>query len=201
MIKFHTNNIHTIQAIKIITNIIRNLVCFVFGIVNLVVYFKISYCGTWISYCLKESVMCSSKQNKSKRNFREYSIWKTVLCYHCHVGHKLTRIRPCSDNYMHCCLWDVLNGTKLVRSHLYLSLVDEAILRNMNKVICWNNIRAKCFKGNIDIHLNFVSFLHIDVTQALKIVPYVREGPTYSIKSISWLLMSWRRKEPWYWPS
>ena len=51
-----------------------------------------------------------------------------------------------------------------------------------------------------------MSFLHIGLTQVLKTLPQVREGPTYSIQSISWLLMSWRRKEPghqqpWYWPS
>ena len=51
-----------------------------------------------------------------------------------------------------------------------------------------------------------MSLLHIDITQVLKILPQVRPGPTYSTLSISWLLMSWRRKEPghqqpWYWPS
>ena len=56
-----------------------------------------------------------------------------------------------------------------------------------------NPLRAKFFKGNINIYLHFMSFLHIDMTQVLKILPQVRGGPTYSIKSISWLLMSWRR--------
>ena len=40
----------------------------------------------------------------------------------------------------------------------------------------------------------------------LKILPQIRPGPTYSTYCISWLLMSWRRKEPGhqqpcYWPS
>ena len=69
-----------------------------------------------------------------------------------------------------------------------------------------NPLRAKFFWGNINIYLHFMSFLHIDLTQVLKTLPQVREGPTYSIESISWLLMSRRRKEPghqqpWYWPS
>ena len=44
-----------------------------------------------------------------------------------------------------------------------------------------NPLRAKFFRGNINIYLHFVSFLHIDMTQVLKILPQVREGPTYSI--------------------
>ena len=34
-----------------------------------------------------------------------------------------------------------------------------------------NPLRAKFFRGNITIHLYSVSFLHIDMTQVLKIVP------------------------------
>ena len=44
-----------------------------------------------------------------------------------------------------------------------------------------NPLRAKFFRGNINIYLHFMSFLHIDMTQVLKILPQVREGPTYSI--------------------
>ena len=69
-----------------------------------------------------------------------------------------------------------------------------------------NSLRAKFFRGNINIYLHFVSLIHIDMTQVLKILPRVREGPIYPILSISWLLMSWLRKEPghqqpWYWPT
>ena len=41
------------------------------------------------------------------------------------------------------------------------------------------------FRGNINIYLHFVSFLHIDMTQVLNILPKLRPGPTYSTKSIS----------------
>ena len=42
------------------------------------------------------------------------------------------------------------------------------------------------------------------MTHGVEILPQVRQGLTYSTQSISWLLMSWRRKEPghqqtWYW--
>ena len=45
----------------------------------------------------------------------------------------------------------------------------------------FNTLRAKLFRRNINIYLHFVSFLHIDMTQVLKILPQVRNGPTYSI--------------------
>ena len=69
-----------------------------------------------------------------------------------------------------------------------------------------NPLRAKFFRGNINIYLHFVSFLHIGTTQVVEILPQIRQEPTYSIQSISWPLMSWQRKEPghqqpWYWPS
>ena len=41
-----------------------------------------------------------------------------------------------------------------------------------------------------------MSFLHIDMTQVVEILPRVWQGSAYSTYSISWLLMSWRRKEP-----
>ena len=43
-----------------------------------------------------------------------------------------------------------------------------------------NPLRAKFFWGNINMYLHFMSFLHIDMTQVLKILPQVRPGPTYS---------------------
>ena len=62
------------------------------------------------------------------------------------------------------------------------------------------------FRGNKNIYLHFMPFLHIDMTQVVEILPQVRPGYTYSTQSISWLLVPWRRKEPghqqpWYWPS
>ena len=76
--------------------------------------------------------------------------------------------------------------------------------------------RPFCFGLNVLTHymLNFsegtktyfLLFFNTHMTQVVEIFPHVRQGPTYSTKSISWLLMSWRHKEPWhqqlwYWPS
>ena len=48
-----------------------------------------------------------------------------------------------------------------------------------------------------------MSFLHIDKTQIVEILPQVRQELTYSTWPISWVLKSWRCKEPghqqpWY---
>ena len=44
-----------------------------------------------------------------------------------------------------------------------------------------NPLRAKLFKGNKNIYLHFMSFLHIDLTQVLRILPQLRAGSSYSI--------------------
>ena len=69
-----------------------------------------------------------------------------------------------------------------------------------------NPLRAIFFRENRNIYLYFMSFLHTNKTQVVEIPPRVRQGPDYYTKLISWLLMSWRRKEPghqqpWHWPS
>ena len=63
-------------------------------------------------------------------------------------------------------------------------------------IVLINPLRAKFFWGNLNIYLHFMAILHTDLTRVLKTLPQVRKRPTYSIQSISWLLMS-----PWHWPS
>ena len=43
-----------------------------------------------------------------------------------------------------------------------------------------NPLRAKFFRGNINIYLHFMSFLHTNKTQVVEIPPRVRQGPAYS---------------------
>ena len=40
-----------------------------------------------------------------------------------------------------------------------------------------NLLRAKIFRGNINIYLHSVSFLHIDATQVFEILPQIRQEP------------------------
>ena len=43
-----------------------------------------------------------------------------------------------------------------------------------------NPLSAKFFRGNINIYLHFVLFLHIDMTQVVENFPQIRQEPTYS---------------------
>ena len=109
----------------------------------------------------------------------------------------------------------------IVRALKFSALYKNSMFRCMDDIFCGvpivpsfcsiqtlvvNPLRAKFFRGNINIYLHLMSLLHIEMTHVLKILPQVRAGPTYSTWSISWLLMSWWHKEPghqqsWYWPS
>ena len=53
--------------------------------------------------------------------------------------------------------------------------VTNIVLLNHINPLC-----AKFFRGNINIYLHFVLFLHIDATQEVEIFPHIRQEPTYS---------------------
>ena len=116
-----------------------------------------------------------------------------------------------------------INKLKCHSAHYYIIIIRhlsacivaaEALMLNHQAVssqntdlipiLLINPLRANFLWGKINIYLHFVWFLHIDTTQVVEILPQIRQEPTYSTKSISWLLMSWWRKEPghqqpWYW--
>ena len=41
-----------------------------------------------------------------------------------------------------------------------------------------NSLRAKFSSRNINMYLQFLLFLHIDMTLEVEILPHVRQGPT-----------------------
>ena len=43
-----------------------------------------------------------------------------------------------------------------------------------------NLLRAKFFRGNKNIYLHFMSFLHMDMTQVVEILPQLRQETTCS---------------------
>ena len=58
----------------------------------------------------------------------------------------------------------------------------------MNGDECWlwefqavhvNPLRAKLFRGNINMHLHLMSFLHIDMPQIIETRPRIRAGLSY----------------------
>ena len=53
-----------------------------------------------------------------------------------------------------------------------------------------NSLRAKFFRGNINMYLHFMSFFHTDMPKIIEILPRIRPGLTYFTYSISLLLMS-----------
>ena len=55
--------------------------------------------------------------------------------------------------------------------------VREVIIEIMGRINPW---RAKFFRGNMNIYLHFVSFLHISMTQVVEILPQIRQEPAYS---------------------
>ena len=61
-----------------------------------------------------------------------------------------------------------------------------------------NHLRANFFTRNKNIYLHFMLFFHIDMTRLVEIFPQVGQELAYSTSSKSWVLMSWRRKEPWH---
>ena len=50
----------------------------------------------------------------------------------------------------------------------------------INILVPVNPLRAKFFRGSINIYLHFMSLLHIDMTHVLEILHQIRPGTTYS---------------------
>ena len=48
------------------------------------------------------------------------------------------------------------------------------------KLVILNSLSAKLFRGDINIYLHFMSFLHTNNTQVVEIPPIVRQGNAYS---------------------
>ena len=74
-----------------------------------------------------------------------------------------------------------------VKITLFFFTVDYSLLLALIKLRFWymymgkvNPLRAKFFRGNLNIYLHFVSFLHIDTTQVFEILPQIKQEPTYS---------------------
>ena len=64
------------------------------------------------------------------------------------------------------------------------SSADEVLMEEIREykvgVNTINPLHAKFFRGNINIYLHLMSFLHTNKTQVVEIPPRVRHGPAYS---------------------
>ena len=77
-----------------------------------------------------------------------------------------------------CCCTAVPSADMSLTTQAKLVLVFHE--KNVIFLCHLNPLRAKFFRGNINIYLHFVSFLQIDVTQVFEILPQIRQEPTYS---------------------
>ena len=57
-------------------------------------------------------------------------------------------------------------------------MMQQHPLDNWN-ILKLNPLHAKFFRGNRNIYLHFMSFLHINKAQVVEIPPRVRQGPAY----------------------
>ena len=70
----------------------------------------------------------------------------------------------------------------------------------------WVNPCHDFILGNTKRYLHFTSLLKNEMMQIVEILPHGRQGLVYLTRSIPWMLITWRGKEPghqqpWYWPS
>ena len=100
-----------------------------------------------------------------------------------HIGPVTRKMFPFDDVIM----WPCYNGTLTVFQHVHQGLFMFSKKPWLLWLLCYwylcitiNPLRAKFFRGNINIYLYFVSFLHIDTTQVVEILPQIRQEPTYS---------------------
>ena len=114
--------------------------------------------------------------------------------------------------------WRTLWKSFLVKVRVHLVFIIQTMLINNQRHSVYsvhstrhvaftiNFLRAQFFRGNKNTYLPFMSLLHSDMPWVVEILYPIRPGLTYFTWSISWLLRSWRRKEPghqqpWYWSS
>ena len=156
-------------------------------------------CPAWvmISNCL-----CHFSVDKDrKRNLSWSSINKVIALVNFRIQNQRCQVRffPYTDNPM--LMHEIIGSSYLTIYHV--NRVDSIFYNKyLNQAITWTNahfqnivckmspillrpqfvspLRAIFSRGNINIYLHFVSFLHIDTTQVVEILPQIRQEPTYS---------------------
>ena len=95
----------------------------------------------------------------------------------------------CNGHQMACPIrWKNLWLIKKMHTKFTLYISKHIFLqRTLSNSHCWkawlshiNPLRAKFFRGNINIYLHFMSFLHTNKTQVVEVPPWVRQWPAYS---------------------
>ena len=109
------------------------------------------------------------------------SLWSSDAIWRHRFGLTLAQV-------MACCLMVVpshyLNQYWLIMSEVFWHSLEDNLTGSDQDIYPWyeienNSLRAKFFRGNKNIYLHFMSFLHIDMTQVVGILPSVRQRFTY----------------------
>ena len=82
--------------------------------------------------------------------------------------------------YIYIYLYAMVQNLYLIVCYIWRKPTDHKRPTKIHHTTPLNPLRAKFFRGNVNIYLHFVSLLHIDVAQVLKILSQVRSGITYS---------------------
>ena len=140
----------------------------------------------WNYIWKRNTLLCNtSRQRENCQHFAD-NIFKCVS-----MNENLWVLDKFSLKYIPWGLVD--NMAALVQIIAWHQSGDRQLSAVMMVMFCWhiyaslglsdlrvNPLRAKFFRGNINIYLHFVSFLHIGMAQVVEILPQVRQEPTYS---------------------
>ena len=110
-------------------------------------------------------------------------IWKCHLYNVSHFGLAMARLKMYErhpDTCLSCTLHVGSQGHLVIGFLWYVTHAVMMIKSHMSPLRIFNPLRAKFFRGNVNIYFHLMPLLHIDLTQVLKILPQVRPGPTYS---------------------
>ena len=94
-----------------------------------------------------------------------------------HKWQVMRNMFPCDDVSMNIARYRLFKKQNTSRMRIPLREVLD-VINSCNNTI--NPLRAKFFRGNINIYLHFVSFIHFDTTPVVEILPQIRQELTYS---------------------
>ena len=122
-----------------------------------------------------------------------YKNWCVLKCYFHHI-HRISVLFQGSVSLCAQPMRDVVKWKSLIRlvqssgitwcfihhcSDSGITDINDSLYSQRNLMFHLYSLRAKFCWRNINIYLHFMSFLHTDMTQVLKILPQVRPGSTY----------------------
>ena len=127
---------------------------------------------------LIEIFICTSSMFKQLPSCPQLSPWRPISPHGTMVMVDMWpgSSQPLDKLYYTSVLWPLSIIGDLCCSFSFICMLMELLMQSNE----FNPLRAEFFRGNINIYLHFVSFLHIDTTQVVEILPQIRQEHTYS---------------------